>query len=234
MNPEMSLVSVIVPVYNADKYLGEALESIVGQTYSPIEILVVDDGSTDNSVNVAKSFKSVEIISRKNNGAAVARNIGLKNCRGEFIAFLDADDYWVAHKTQRQMSYFYENPGVDCLAGRFRNFFETGASIPSGINKTDFLDDNLGKMPTLGTLLVRRNVFDRIGLFNPKLRIENDLDWLIRVRDAGIRLVSLDEILMFRRLHESNLSYRVNKTNFINIFRDSIKRKKMQGNKGKQ
>ena len=228
MNSNNPLVSVIIPVYNGAKYLSQALESVVDQTYSPIEIVVVDDGSTDESVSIAESFKNIHIIKQRNKGAAAARNRGLQSCRGEFISFLDADDYWVVYKTQRQVSYILNHPKIHCVVGRFQNFFEPGADIPSGINKNDFLDEKLGKMPTLGTLLVRRSVFDKVGLFNPKLRIENDFDWLVRIRDAGITIPFMDEILMFRRLHGNNISYRINKINFLTIFRESMRRKENQ------
>src|SRR4249920_2954185 len=95
------LVSVVIPTYNDDRFVGEALRSVFAQTYDNIEVVVVDDGSSDDSVKVARSFgEKVRVIQQSNAGSAVARNRGMTAARGEFISFLDADDYWLADKVR--------------------------------------------------------------------------------------------------------------------------------------
>ena len=100
------LVSVIVPVYNGEHYLSFAIHSILRQDYHPSEVIVVDDGSTDNSANIARSFKEVRYIHQSNQGVAMARNVGIAAARGEFIAFLDADDLWTPNKLSIQNAQF--------------------------------------------------------------------------------------------------------------------------------
>src|SRR5271165_3187575 len=103
---EYPLVSVIIPVYNSEKYLAESIESAIGQTWSSKEIIVVDDGSTDNSFEIARKFAGrpeVKVVTQENRGAAAARNAGLKEAKGEFIQFLDADDLLSADKIESQM-----------------------------------------------------------------------------------------------------------------------------------
>lgn len=111
---EQPLISCIVPVFNGERYLWEALESIFAQTYRPIEVLVVDDGSTDGTGAVAASYGSrLRYLWQPNAGPAAARNRGLEAARGEFVAFLDADDLWHPEKLARQMARFAARPGLD-------------------------------------------------------------------------------------------------------------------------
>src|SRR5436853_749734 len=101
-----SLVSVIIPVYNCEQYLAEAIQSVLAQTHPTIELIVVDDGSTDNSAAVAKSFAVVRYVFQRQGGPGAARNRGISLARGSFLAFLDADDVWVAGKLTRQLAAF--------------------------------------------------------------------------------------------------------------------------------
>src|ERR1700758_706720 len=101
---EKSLISVIIPVYNAEKYLAEAIESVLAQTYRPIEVIVVDDGSTDSSADIAKRFASVRYCFQSHSGLGATRNRGIDLSQGKFLAFLDADDLWVEDKLTHQMA----------------------------------------------------------------------------------------------------------------------------------
>lgn len=226
MSSENPLVSVIIPVYNGSKYLSEAIDSVANQTYTPLEIIMVDDGSTDDSVRIAESFHKIKIIKQKNQGNASARNEGIKKSQGKFISFLDADDYWTRDKIKTQIEFLLGNTEFDCVVGKFKNFFQPGEKIPQYINKMVFLNPKKGEMLCLGTLLAPITLFDRVGLFNRSLRIGVDLDWFFKAREIGIKIGKIPEILMFRRLHGSNISYRIIPSELIEIFRDSIKRKR--------
>ena len=118
------LVSVIIPVYNREKYLAEAIESVLAQTYRPIEVIVVDDGSTDGSADIAKRFGSpVRYYFQPNSGAGAARNRGIAVARGSFLAFLDSDDLWVEDKLTHQMAAFERHSDVDIVSGHVRQFY---------------------------------------------------------------------------------------------------------------
>src|ERR1700749_2501984 len=99
------LISVVIPVYNGGQYLSSAVDSVLAQTYRPIEIVVVDDGSTDNTAKIAKSYRDVIYVHQENRGNAAARNTGLAHCKGELISLLDADDYWPANKSEIQSAH---------------------------------------------------------------------------------------------------------------------------------
>ena len=109
---EAKMISVIVPAYNGEKYLARALESILAQDYRPIEIVVVDDGSTDNTASIARSYREVRYVYQAHQGLPAARNTGLANCTGELISFLDADDYWPPNKLQIQSRLSNRPPGT--------------------------------------------------------------------------------------------------------------------------
>src|SRR6187549_3720033 len=112
MTEERPLVSIIVPVYNGERYLRAALESIFAQTYRPLEVIVVDDGSVDDSGVIAQSFPEVRYIRQENQGVAAARNHGIETARGEFYAFLDQDDLWTPEKLTVQISYLLNDPDL--------------------------------------------------------------------------------------------------------------------------
>ena len=116
-----TLISVIVPAYQREKHLGATLRSILAQGYRPLEIVVVDDGSTDKTAAVAQSYPQVRYIFQNNQGPHVARNTGLDNCNGELIAFLDADDLWPSDKLEKQFDFLTKNPEVACVLGRMKN-----------------------------------------------------------------------------------------------------------------
>ena len=201
---EAKLISVIVPAYNREKYIGAALDSIFAQDYRPIEVVVVDDGSTDGTASVARSYPDVRYIYQENQGPAVARNTGLANCTGELISFLDADDYWPANKLRIQSDYLATHPDVGCVIAKSRNFLQEGMNLPRWISEDMMTKDGGGW--TLGSCLAHRWVFDRIGHLNVLFPYGDDLEWCMRVREAKIPLCFISEVLLHRRIHSSNIS----------------------------
>jgi glycosyltransferase involved in cell wall biosynthesis len=139
MNPK--LVSVIIPVYNGATYLAEALDSVFAQDYRPIEVIVVDDGSTDDTAVIAKRYSQIRYLHEVNQGPAVARNTGLIHCTGDLIGFLDADDRWVLGKLSLQAKYLEAHPEVDCVIGRMKNFVQESIPRPSWVEDFMLSDD---------------------------------------------------------------------------------------------
>lgn len=200
------LISCIVPVFNGERYLREALESIFQQTYRPLEVIVVDDGSTDGTAAVIDSFgDQVRYRWQVNAGPAAARNLGLSIARGEFVAFLDADDLWHAEKLARQMARFQTRSELDLCVTHIQNFW-----IPELHEEETRLQGHPLTQPLPGyitqTLLARRSLFEHIGWFDPTLPSAEDTEWFLRAAEYGTVMELLPDVLMYRRLHQTNLT----------------------------
>jgi len=133
ISSKRTLVSVIVPVYNGEPFLYSALESILVQDYYPLEVIVVNDGSTDNTAAILKSFANVTHISQENRGVAAARNKGIAVSRGDVIAFLDADDFWPCDRLTHTLMYLEQNPEIGYVLGKQMMFLEPGCDIPAWV-----------------------------------------------------------------------------------------------------
>jgi glycosyltransferase involved in cell wall biosynthesis len=199
------LVTVVVPLYNGERYLAFALKSIFGQDYRPLEIIVVDDGSVDGSADIAKSFPEIRYIHQSNQGVAVARNIGIDAARGQFIAFLDQDDSWMPNKLKRQIDYLLKYPQVDCVITKSRFFLEPGIDAPSWLKKDLLLEDYAGYVPS--ALVVRKTAFAKVGRFDPAYSMGSDSDWFFRAKNCGMSIAVLPETFVHQRIHEANHSY---------------------------
>ncbi|MBU0679031.1 MAG: glycosyltransferase family 2 protein [Verrucomicrobia bacterium] len=197
MNP---LVSVIVPVFNGEEYVGETLASIRAQTYSPVELIVIDDGSTDLSVAIAAEYSPDQLIVQSNAGVAEARNHALKKANGEFVAFLDQDDLWAPAALEVQAGLLMENPAAGI------SFCDSSVALDDGASWPEWLPRDKRTYPP-GTWLVRTSVFDRVGLFNKERITGSDTDWLIRARRSGVIAISTERVLHSRRIHRSNASH---------------------------
>jgi glycosyltransferase involved in cell wall biosynthesis len=203
----MHTISCIVPVYNNASYLAEALDSILSQTQPITEIIVVDDGSTDATPEVAAKYShSTRYIRQENRGPAAARNAGLQAATGDLIAFLDADDIWHPEKIMQQMLALEADPGAGICLAQVQNFW-----IPELAHERERLKDHPFAQPIVGyvcqALLARREVFEKVGNFDQTLRIGEDTDWFTKIRSAGIRQVVVPSVLVYRRIHGKNLSY---------------------------
>jgi glycosyltransferase involved in cell wall biosynthesis len=219
------LVSVIIPVYNYEKYLASAIESVLNQSYQPLELIVVDDGSTDKSAAIAQSYKEVHYISQTNQGVAAARNTGIAAACGMFMAFLDADDTWPERKLQIQVGYLREHPSVMFTIAKINNVPEPGLNIQPQALQSILKSDQIG----MATMVARKNVFDKIGSFDSRYQVGEDLEWLTRAKDEGILMVILPEVLLHRRIHNSNMSIKqpqaCNKAR-LQIIKESIARQR--------
>ena len=201
-----SLISCIVPVFNGEKYLAEAIESIVKQSYQSIEIIIADDGSTDGTAMVADRYnKQIRYVRQANSGTAAARNLGLSVAVGEFVAFLDSDDVWHPEKLKRQIARFAARPELDYCITHAQNFW-----IPELIEEEKkFRDHRISKpLPAYvtGTLLARHELFNRVERFNTAICHADDTEWFLRANERGAAMELLPDVLLYRRLHYSNIS----------------------------
>lgn len=201
------LVSCIVPVFNGEQYLREALDSIRAQTYRALELIVADDGSTDGTAAIVASYGDrVRHVRQENTGAPAARNLGLHAARGDFVAFLDADDLWHPEKLARQMACFDARPELDLCVTHLQNFW-----IAELAEEAERLRDHPLAQPQPGyvtvTLLARRAVFDRVGGFNTALTVGDPMEWFARAAEHGIEMELLPDTLVYRRMHRHNLSW---------------------------
>jgi glycosyltransferase involved in cell wall biosynthesis len=199
------LVSVIVCVFNGERFLAEALESVLTQDYEPIELIVVDDGSTDRSGKIARSFQGVKFVPQENSGIPSARNRGLEVAAGDFVTFLDADDVMHAEKIGAQVRYLEQNAQVGYVLCRQEIFLETGLEAPSWLTADRVFGDLGGIPPTAG--LIRRKALLAVGGFDPSYRVGEGMEWLGRMREAEIEIAVLPKVLLRRRIHEANLTH---------------------------
>jgi len=219
------LVSVIVPVFNGERFLAQALQSVITQMYQPIELIVVDDGSEDGSADIARSFPEAKYFYQTNQGAGAARNTGIAQAQGELFAFLDSDDYWTPDKLNLQVAQLLENPDIGYVLSYHQNFLEPGFSRPDWLRPELLNKSAPGVLPTL---LVRRRVMDAVGWFNPQYRTGEDTDWFARAQDTRVSRMTLPETLLYRRIHARNLSNQAKHSNeeLMRILQASIRRKK--------
>lgn len=219
-------ISIIVPVHNGENFLGDAIDSILSQDYRPIEVIVVDDGSTDGSRAVAQHYSQVRYVYQPQQGPAVARNTGFETSSGELIAFLDADDLWLPGKLSLQAAYLAEHPQVGCVFGEMANFLEPGMKCPSWIDPGTL--SHHYSILSLCSMLARRPMFEAVGRFSPTYRQGQDLEWFMRLKDSGVQFVILGEPVFRRRIHAGNISH--NQSNLaqvrLRMLKESIDRKR--------
>jgi len=220
------LVSIIVPVYNSERYLEFTLQSIFSQDYQPIEVIVVDDGSTDGSTKIAKSFKNIQYIYQKNQGPSAARNTGITVSQGDFISFLDSDDMWLPAKLSLQVSCLLNHPGVGFVVAHRRMLVEQGIEKPLWYKEQIFQKDSVCFQAS--ALLAWSSTFKEVGLYNPSYRFGENAEWLTRAKDAGVRYAILPETLLISRIHDKNLTHHLDemRPNILRALKASIDRQR--------
>jgi len=186
-------ISVIIPVYNGERYLGTALDSVLAQSLPPSEIIVADDGSTDGSRGVASSYgEQVSVLALDHRGVSATVNAGVRASKGSFVSFLDADDLWTARKLELQWEALRAEGAPDMVFGLARNFRE----------------GRLPEAPAAGisraTLLISKQRWQDVGPLDESVSVGEFVDWFARAREAGLSFRCLDEVLLMRRVHDSN------------------------------
>lgn len=225
----MPLVSVIMPCYNNASYVGAALESVLSQDYPNFEVIVVDDGSTDNSVAVLEQFGDrITVIQQPNQGPAAARNNGLKAASGKYVAFNDSDDFWLPGKLSAQITYLEQNPDIGLcycdwavwnsevpfneMTSRFTRREQKLQTDPdyTGWLYLQLLEDSI--IHTI-TAVIRRKVLDDIGLFNADYRIGEDHDLWLRI-SYNYKIAKLKHVFALYRDNPTSITKGVQSQNF--------------------
>lgn len=203
MHHDKFTVSVIIPAFNAEKYISEAIHSVLNQTCPAAEIIVIDDGSTDGTRNIVEKYSSIRYVHQNNSGVAAALNRGFLLSTGNHIAFISADDMWVPDKLRQQKEQLSKSPNT-LVFGHMQNFISPDLAP---IDAASFVCPK-EPMPaySAGTLLTRLETFNNIGLFNQDLEVGEFVDWYGRAKDLQIEVVMLDDVVSLRRLHKSNHS----------------------------
>jgi glycosyltransferase involved in cell wall biosynthesis len=200
------LVSCVIPVFNGERFLGEALGSVLGQTYPAVEVIVVDDGSSDGTRAKAQDFGDrVRYLWQVNAGPSTARNTGIAAATGGFVSFLDADDLWHPEKLARQIARFEARPELDLCVTHVQNFWM--AEVEEEARR---LGESRHARPLPGyssvTLVARRSLFETIGVFDTTLKHGDDTEWFVRAERHGAVGELLPDVLVRRRLHANNRS----------------------------
>jgi len=217
-----ALIDVIIPVYNGAAYISEAIASIQAQTWHNLTIIVVDDGSEDDTASVveklALSDKRITLYKRKHSGVSSAINYALSVATANYVSFLDADDLWLPQKLEQQFKCLTENKVAICfcLLQEFESDNETeiGQQFKArpnplkGYSKTTFLGN--------------KSVFEKYGLFNEDIATGDFIEWFSRALRAEEPFVMIDEVFSARRIHNSNTTRGVNKNAFLHILKTHL------------
>lgn len=201
----MLKISVIVTAYNKASYIAEALESIFNQTLKPHQVIVIDDGSTDNTLSVIQQMAEkypIEWSSRANRGLSATLNEGVSKARHEFIAFLDADDYWSLDRLEKQYNILQKHPEIDGCSGQIQQF--VSPELDKALSYHFNADAQKGMLRS--AFLWRKTFLEKVGGANEQLQIGEFIDWYARAQECGIRPFFLETIVMYRRLAPNTLS----------------------------
>lgn len=208
----MVKVSVIIPAYNGDRYIGEAIDGVLAQTYDDYEIIVVDDGSTDNTFQVIQQYGDrLKYLSQANEGVAASRNLGLKASQGEYIAFLDQDDIFLPHKLASQVALLEQDSDLGMVnsgwqivdpQGEFQSAVEPWKQIPE-LSLANLI---IWKPVFLGAMLFRRTWLERSPGFDTSLEQTPDVDLVLRLAGMGCTAAWVEETTVKYRQHQSNAS----------------------------
>lgn len=223
-------ISVIIPVYNGEKYLNEAINSILDQSYKPFELIIIDDGSNDSTAEIVKTYKEDLIyLYQENTGIAASRNRGISVAKSEYISFLDADNIWIKKKLQKQKERLFEDPSIDIIFGMIEHFyspdtdeiFRRSVRCPSA--PLQGIDTN--------TMLIKRSTFLQVGLFSTDYKIGDFIEWYARAQENDLKAYCIPEVLLKRRIHYNNytLINKDAKNDYARIVKDMILRRKNKG-----
>jgi glycosyltransferase involved in cell wall biosynthesis len=219
------LVTVIVPVYNGERYLRESLESTCAQAFELYEVIVVDDGSTDGTAEIARSFP-VRYLRQENQGQGAAKNAGLELARGRFVAFQDHDDVMPPTKLGVQSSYLLEHPETGCVTGRNEWIFESGEP-PPWLTRDPIYGELGGIQPC--TAMIRIEDLRRVGSFDVTYRWWHYQNLFVRLREHGVRIEVLPDVVLIKRIHDKNMTnFRPTEHPLLRTMREKVERERRQ------
>lgn len=241
MNEMQIRVSVVVPAYNVREHIAEAILSVRAQNFDGVEIIVVDDGSNDGTADfVEREFPDARLFRKENGGAATARNLGMREARGEYVAFLDADDVWLPGKLKAQIGYLDQRPELGLVCGGFsfwtadeKGLFPDPCSLHSPILDTQVEPDYAGwgyhklllsNYVWTSTVVMRRSLVERIGYYDERLRLGQDYEyWLRASRETEIH--RLGAVMALYRRHSGSATVRTGGSGHaVAIVEDAVRR----------
>ena len=221
------VVGVVIPARNGERYLAEAIESVLGQTHQALDVVVVDDASTDGTRDVARRYApEVSCISLPRSGLGAARNAGVRAVRGEYVAFLDQDDLWALQKLELQLAAFVGHPAPDLVFGHVSEFISPELEPKLGERLRCLADPRPAALP--GTMLAPRTALARVGPFATHWISNDFMAWLLVARELDLREVMVAEHVLSRRLHDSNISRRaqVTRHEYLHVLKESLDRRR--------
>ena len=217
-------VSVIIPVYNGERHLRAALESVFAQTHPLHEIIIVDDGSTDSSPEILQSFGDrLTVIRQENQGVAGARNTGLAHASGDAIAFLDQDDLWPPDRTRLLVEALQADGNAEVAVGVVEICYERDAPPLHPWELTPMHREIL-----LGSQLIRTPLFSMLGMLNTNVGYGDDTDFWVRRREHNVQSAMVNEVTLIHRQHAKNTSFdvKVSKFNTLSVMHEHLKRRR--------
>jgi glycosyltransferase involved in cell wall biosynthesis len=228
------LVSVMIGVYNGAPYLAEAIESVLAQSYRPLELVVVDDGSTDGSSDIARSYgDSLRYAYQENRGMGAGRNHALRLAAGELFTFLDADDRFVPDKLERQLEALRADPELDLVFGHVREFVSPELTAEQRKTIRPPAPPSPWRAPNL--MLIWRESFVRVGPFDEALRVGISVEWYARALEAGLRSHMLPDVVLERRLHLDNNGLRQSESRkqYLHVLKAALDRRRALADEGR-
>ncbi len=200
------LVSVMMPTYNNAKYIRQAIESVYAQNYKNIELIVVDDGSTDNTQKIVKEYNDIKYFYIEHKGIPFARNTALENSKGEYIAFCDSDDYWLPDKLSTQIQYFKEHSDCQIVFTKYENIIDNDKIKKDAITISEKKREILEKRH-LPTAMLNKSLFEKYGNFDEDFQTGEDTELIYRFEKNGENLNHfIDKNFYMRRLHGNNIT----------------------------
>ena len=226
---QTEIISVVIPAYNSAGYIGEAIESVLQQSVPPQEIIVVDDGSTDETETIVKNFEDrICYVYQKRSGVAAARNKGLELSSGDFVTFIDADDVWKKNKLEIQLKLFQQNPELEMVLGFLQRV--TTRNEDDSLHVFEGDEDGIYVLQ-LGCTLIKKRVFENVGNFDEEMKLSEDFDWFLRTRESGIKVDVHKDVVQLYRQHEKNITKDKIAANryLLKAFKKAIDRRKNAG-----
>jgi glycosyltransferase involved in cell wall biosynthesis len=220
-------VTAAIPVRDGEAYLAEAIESVLAQSRPPSQVIVVDNGSTDRSAEIARGYgAAVELVEERRLGIGPARNAALRAARGDFVAFLDADDVWEPEKTALQLAAIEADPGLQLVFGHVRQFLSPDLAPGEGTAIRIPVEPQPGLY--IGAMLAARAAIDAIGPWPEDVKVSDGLTFMLRVRELGLAHTMLPETVTLRRVHGGNHSIRNSgeRGEFARLLKQSLDRRR--------
>ncbi len=219
-------LSIIIPSYNSEKYITLALDSIYNQSLDKIEVICIDDGSTDNTANIIKAYpKPIKYVYQENQGAPAARNLGISLATASVVGLLDSDDIYAPGSLSTRLNYLLDDDKALAVIGKTKFLFTDGHNR----HKWNLSEDSPPVYNTLyGSGLYKKTLFEAIGSFNENFKLSDDFDWFTRLRESGLPITYIEDITLYYRQHNSNMTGNADlvKHDLLSLLRNSLIRRR--------